>query len=271
MCLGFCNWKTVGIFYYFCVCCTNKPHIFSTWSSNNVIGREATCLFLILYLTCRSTKPVHASSQWLALLAVSCVLCTQLSWVFFVLKSTRRPPFLFSWDNVHLRQRRRPHYIQVAGQWETEHQDRQADCRIQQLPERRHPGSDWQRSWSGGLSHAAHSKFSHNLLVSFVSGTVSPFLWFILQCLSSLVHLLCVLGVSGDSMPCKAFAVLNWEDGVSAILNSSREKWWRNKKHFVQQWLKHLKYSSGLKGGEVHTASPVRSQGGWNKSQLILG
>lgn len=72
-------------------------------------------------------------------------------------------PALFSWDDVHLRQRRRPHYIQMASQWETKYQDRQVNCGLQHLPERRNLGQDWQCTWSRWLPHAAHSKFSHTL------------------------------------------------------------------------------------------------------------
>lgn len=72
-----------------------------------------------------------------------------------------------SWNNVHLRQRRRPHYVQLAGQWEAKHQDRQADCWLQHFSEGRHPGSDRQCTWSGGLSHVAHSEF---MFVSRMSG-----------------------------------------------------------------------------------------------------
>lgn len=68
-----------------------------------------------------------------------------------------------SWDHVHLWQRRRPHFVQLASQREAEYQDRQADRWFQHLPERRHPGPDRQRTWSGGLSDAAHSEYSHVL------------------------------------------------------------------------------------------------------------
>lgn len=65
---------------------------------------------------------------------------------------------LFSWDNIYLWKRRRINYIQLASQWEAEHQDRPPDCWLQYLPEGWRSGQDWQCFWPGWLHDAAYSK-----------------------------------------------------------------------------------------------------------------
>lgn len=128
------------------------------------------------------------------------------------------PPAFFSWDNIHFWQRRWPHHIQVASQWETKHEDRQADRWLQYLPERWYPCQDWQCSWSGGLSHAAHSKLSHTSCLSHICLVVSqlPFVWFSYYCTFTIWCAWCVLQVTWHNTKWSVYVRLIGESSTAS-------------------------------------------------------